>query len=151
MLGLVEQVGSQQPRVGSGVGDDQALGRGEDLHAADTMALDLELGTRDGWAAGTQHLAAGGDRLGAKRQRGDTGRTVGAEDLTQTELLGDDQHGWIHLAVRTRDGRHDHGDLRNACHHGGGTDLHQHAGERALAARHEETGTRNGRALLADH
>ena len=115
------------------------------------MALDLQLGTRHGRAAGPQHLAAGGDRLGAKRQRGDTRRTVGPEDLAQAELLGDDQHGRIDLAVRAGDGRYDNGDLGNACHDGGGTDLHQHAGEGALAARHKESGTRDRRALLANH
>ena len=43
MLGLVEEVGREQAEVGRLVGQDQALGGGEDLHADDAVALHLEL------------------------------------------------------------------------------------------------------------
>ena len=81
MLGLDQQVGGEAHRVGGVVGDHDALGRAEQHHRGDAVALHLDLGDRDRRRSGPDDLADAGDRLGAEAERGDAGRTVDAEHV----------------------------------------------------------------------
>ena len=151
MLRLIQQIGCEQTNVARVVGNDQALGRRQDLHAHHAVALNFELRAGHGWATGAEHLAAGGDRFGPKCERCHTRRSVGTKHVAQPELLGHHQHCRVDLAVRAGDWWHDDGDLGYARHDSRRANLDQHAGEGALATRHKQTGTGDGCSLLADH
>ena len=149
MLGLVQQVGGQQPGVGAVVGDDQALARSQQHGRDRAVALHLDLGAGHRRAAGADDLADPRHGLGAEGQGRDAGRAVGPEHLGHAQLLGHDQHGRVDLAVGAGHGRHDHRDLRHPGHDGGRGQLDQDRRVGGLAAGHEQPGAGDGGHLLA--
>ena len=150
MLGLDQQVGGEALRVGAVVGDDQALGRPEQHHRGDAVALQLDLGERDGRRAGPDDLAHLGDRLGAEAERGDAGRAVDAEHVGDAELAAHDEHGRVDRTVTAGDRRHDERDVRHAGDDRRDAELVHDARVARLAGRHEEPGRRDRADLLAD-
>ncbi len=102
MLGLDQQVGGQPRRVGRAVGDDQALGRAEQHHRGDAVALHLDLGARHRRRAGPDDLADPGDRLGAEAERGQAGRPVDPEHVGDAELAAHDEHRRVDRCRRRR-------------------------------------------------
>ncbi len=107
VLGLDQQVGRQPHRIGRAVGDHQALGRPEDHHRHHAVPLQLDLGARHGGRAGADDLAHPRDRLGAERQRRQTGRAVDAEHVGDAQLPAHHQHRRVDGAAPARDRRDD--------------------------------------------
>ena len=149
VLGLVQQVGRQQPGVGAVVGDDQALAGAEEHGRHRPVALHLDLGAGDGRATRADHFAHLGYRLGPKGQGGDTGRAVGPEDLVDAELLGHDQHGRVDYAAEPGTGGTTTAMLGHTGDDRGRAQLDQHRRVGSLTAGDEQTGAGDGRDLLA--
>ena len=101
------------------VGDHDALGRTEQHHRRDAVALHLDLRDRDRRRTGADHHADLGDRLGAEAERGDAGRAVHPEHVGDAELAADHEHRRVDLAGPPRDGWDDECDLRDARDHRG--------------------------------
>ena len=150
MLGLVQEVGCEQPHIGAPVGDHETLRRAEDHERDAAVALHLDLRGLHGRAARAEHLEHLRDRLRAERERGDAGGAVRAEDVPQPELVRDHEHRRIDQARRPRERRHDDGDLGHPGDDGGRPDLDEHRRERALAARDVQADARDRRRALAE-
>ncbi len=98
VLGLDQQVGGQQCRVGRVVGDHEALGRAEQHHRGDPVALHLDLRNGHGRRARPDDLAHLRDRVGAEAERSDARRAVDAEHVGDAELAAHHEHRRIDLA-----------------------------------------------------
>lgn len=149
VLGFVQQVGRGKASIGGVVGDDDALGRPEDHHRGHAVALHLHLCTRDRRTAGADDLAHLRDGLRAEPECGDPCWAVDAKHVGDAELAAHDQHGRVDAAAAIGHRRHhqrQRGHTRNGGGHG---QLVRNAGVAGLAAGHEQTGTGDGRDLLA--
>ena len=146
----ISRSAARRMRVGAVVGDDQALGRPEQHHRGDAVALHLDLGARDGRRAGADDLAHLRDRLGAESEGGDAGRSVDAEHVGDAELAADDEHGRVDRTVAAGDGWDDDGDPRHAGDDRRCAELVGDARVARLAGRHEQSGRGDRGDLLAD-
>ena len=113
MLGLDQEVGGEALRVGVSVRDDEALGRPEQHHRRDAVALQLDLRARHRRRTRPDDLAHAWDRLGAEPECGQPGRTVDAEHVGDPELAAHDEDGRINGAVAAGDRRNDEDDPRD--------------------------------------
>ena len=150
VLGLDQQVGGQQCRVGAVVGDHQALGRAEQHHRRSSVALHLDLRDRHCRRARPDDLANLRDRLGAEAERRDAGRAVHPEHVGDAELAAHDEHGRIDLARSPGDRRHHERDRRHAGDHRRHGQLVGDARIARLARRREQPRRGDRRDLLAD-
>ena len=150
MLGLDQQVGREADRVGAVVGDHDALGRPEQHHRGDSVALHLDLGERDGRRTRADDLADPRDRFGAETERGDAGRAVDAEHVVDAQLAAHHEHGGVDLAGAAGDRRHDERDRRDAGDDGRHGELVGDARIARLARRREQADRTDRGDLLAD-
>ena len=149
MLRLVQQVGRQEPGVGTVVGNDQALAGAEEHGRHRPVTLHLDLGTSHGRAAGADNFAHLGHRLGAESESSDTGRAIGPEDVADAELGGHHEHSRVGDATRPGYGRDHHGDGGHTGDHGGRAQLDEDGRVRSLAAGHEKAGAGDRSDLFA--
>ncbi len=120
VLGLGEQVGGDEGRVGAVVGEDQDLAGAGDAVDVDEPE-DLALGGGDVGVAGADDLVDAGDLAGAERGGGDRLGAADGEDPVDAGELGGQQHDGVG-ARGEEDDLGDAGDLRGdrGHQHGGG-------------------------------
>ena len=104
MLGLRQEIGGDEARIGAAIGEDDDLGRAGDHVDADD-AEHPPLGRRDIGVAGADDLVDRRDRLRAIGERGDRLRAADAIDLIDAGDARRGEHQRIDMAVRRR---HDH-------------------------------------------
>ena len=136
VFGLRQQVGGNEGRVGTGIGDDQHLGR-TGRHVDGDAARPLRsvaLGLIDPGIAGAEQLVAARHRGRAQRHRGDGLRAAQLEDAQVRHLLRCDQDRRIGAAILARRrAQHDLRAARQARRNG----QHQRGGgQRRAAGRH---------------
>ena len=151
MFRLDQQVGGETHRVGTAVGDHDALGRAEQHHRRHAVALHLDLGERHGRRSGTDDHPHLGDRLRAETHGGDTGRPIDAEHVGDPELAAHDEHRRVDRPVGPAwDRGHDENDLGDPGDDSRGGQLVGDARVAGLARRYEEAGRGDRGQLLAD-
>ena len=148
MLGLVDEVEGETPRIRGRVRDQQALRRAAEHVRRRAVALRQHLRRRHGWAPRPDDLADPRECRRPERERRDPGGAVGAEDVLEPKLVGGRQRRRVD---RTGPGhrRDEDGDLRHAGHDGRRADLAQDGREAPLAGGHVEPGRRDRGHLLA--